>query len=416
MLDQAQQDLSTEDPLAVVDQYLTLQEAITWWQQDHGFLPAVGNAVNATEALQHLRQVRIPEAAKQPKDVPVQLRRRLLVDELWLTNSVHWQLRRQFHKALGRKLLNPTFTRVRLVQDPIYWYVFSGRRRENDFQTQVERLLGRYSLRGHVLLLDLAISEKHDVGQERLIQTLISWIHGGVVAGVLLAPPCETWSESRFIEPRLPSDPRPLRSHQDPFGIPGCTVKEIIQTTVANLLLCVAIRLLYHAVFQGIPAILEHPKEPRKGERAAIWRLPWIVQLKEAHLLSQRLIWQASYGSPSLKPTHIGLAHLPNAAAILAKHASPVNWQELITLGGRDLDGSWRTSRAKEYPPALNLTFADLLVSAYKDRQCSDPARSEMPDHLWQQFQDLYRGDVDIEMQTMQPDFHPRSDLFQDLD
>ena len=408
--------IASDEPAAAIEQYLVLHEAISIWQEDHGFPVSTLSPVDASEALHQFASVRIPRAAKQPHDIPVQMRRRLQIDELWLTHSVHWQIRNQLRSIAACTIASPTVDSVLFVQTPIYVYVFSGRRRQGDFQFQVETLLQKYHLRGHVLLLDLAISEEHDVGDERLIQTIITWIHQGAVAGLLLAPPCETWTEARFIEPRSPTDPRPVRSREDPLGLPQCTLKELEQTTVANMLLFVAIRLLYHAAIKGVAAILEHPKEPRSADRAAIWRLPWLQQLKAANLLRQHLIWQANYGSQSLKPTHIGLIHIHHYKTVLAAHASPVDWANLVTLGGKDAQGAWRTAQAKEYPEKLNLAFADLLISAYRSRQNQQPVTPDLPATTLAEFHQLYKGDQSFEQQVMQPDFHPRMHHIDELD
>ena len=408
--------IDPSDPAAAVEHYLVLHEALSIWQEDHGFPASQLSPIDASEALQQFAHIRVPDAAKQHHDLPVQLRRRLQVDEQWLTHSVSWHIRNQLRSAAACTIASPTVDTVLFVQDPIYVYVFSGRRRQGDFQVQVETLLQQYNCKGFVLLLDLAISTTHDVGNETLVQTLVSWIHQGAVAGLLLAPPCETWTEARFIEPRAAKDPRPLRSRDDPLGLPQSTLKEIEQTTVANMLLFVAIRLLFHAALKGVAAILEHPKEPKRADRAAVWRLPWMQQLKAARLLAQHLIWQANYGSVSLKPTHVGLVHVPDYRRILAKHASPIDWPSLVTLGGKDEQGAWKTAQAKEYPEKLNLAFADLLVSAH----CSKCSRQEvipmLPASVEAEFRQLYKGDVSFDQQVMQPDFHPRNRQLDDLD
>ena len=416
MLIQAFQQQQTDDEAHHVESFLTLNAACDLWHDEHGLSASSPCPVSAQDALHRLHSIRVPPAAKQHSEVPVQLRRRLKVDELWLIHSVHWQLRQLINAEHARAFSHPSVIRIPVVQAPIYVYVFSGRRREGDFQFQIEHLLHLRALQGQVLLLDLAISAKHDVGNASLISKLISWIHQGAVAGLLLAPPCETWSEARFIEPRAPGDPRPIRDADHPLGIPGCTMKEMEQLDVANLLLFVAFRLLFHAALCRVAAILEHPKEPKKMSRAAIWRLPWMKRLQQAQLLKQCLIWQAHFGSPSAKPTHLGIVHLPKYQQIMARHRCRVDWTTLQNLGGRDHSGGWKTAIAKEYPPRLNLAFADLLVSAHQERvsQASDVV--DLPDEIATQFADLYAGDVNLDLQRMQPDFHPRQQSLLELD
>lgn len=152
-------------------------------------------------------------------------------------------------------------------------YIFSGRRRDLDFQHYVESLLQQKNIEGQVLLIDLAISDDHDVSNPMLINNLLTLLRSGAVQGILLAPPCETWSQARY-QRESDHDPRPLRSAEDLFGLAGLTIKEINQLETANMLLCVALRLLAVAALTGTPAILEHPAQPKQADRPTIWILP----------------------------------------------------------------------------------------------------------------------------------------------
>ena len=77
-----------------------------------------------------------------------------------------------------------------------------------------------------------------------------------------------------------------------------------------------------------------------------------------------------------------------------------------MQLGGRDHTGAWKTGAAKEYPSALNEAFATVMGKAYLKRQSTAMTQSLLPPEVVAEFQQLYAGDVDVALQTMQPDFH----------
>ena len=180
--------------------------------------------------------------------------------------------------------------------------------------------MASHQISGRVLLIDLAISKNHDVGDPRLIGTILSWIAQGAISGILIAPPCETWSEARWLPTECDTDSRPLRTAIDPFGLQSLTLREWEQIQVSSFLLFVTFRILLAAAMKAVPALLEHPREPKRQDRASIWRLPWMQFLKHHCGLEQHLIWQAEYGADVPKSTHIGTLHLPAFRRIMRQH------------------------------------------------------------------------------------------------
>lgn len=319
-------------------------------------------------------------------------------------------------KEHNRHLVPMNIEVLRISSCPVFLYVFSGRRRSGDFQFHLEKCLSDANLNAKVLLLDLAISDKHDVYNEHLLTTIRQWILAGYVAGILTAPPCETWSEVRHLPTESSSYPRPLRSAQDPMCLSGLSAAELDHLEVSNYLLFVAIRLVFLATYHGVPCCMEHPKQPRKASRASIWRLPWIARMFQVRSMRHCLIWQAYFGSSSPKPTHLAISHLPDFEAILRKHHGPVNWMELQTLSGQRTDGTWATSQAKEYPERLNQALATAFVHALQLRRSWQPASNIDFSQQEAEFAFLYTGDTDITCQTIQPDFHQRPRSFNLMD
>ena len=398
--------------------FAVLQEAVHLWTDDPSVpMPEYPPGPQPRDTLHALTCIRAPNEPPPQPDLPVGIRRQLLVDQLWLENTVQWQLRRQMYIERSKMYIAASPRDTPSVQDPIFLYIFSGRRREGDFQGHVEGFLRQRGIQARVLMLDLALSEHHDVGDEALVTTLRQWFSAGFVAGLLIAPPCETWSQARHLELEHEVAPRPLRSAMDPFGVPKLHIRENEQLAISSFLLYVTIRLLLEAAMNTVPAVVEHPQEPKLRDRASIWRLPWFQFFEQQGLMRRHLIWQGHYQAAAPKPTHLGAFHLPEFAPVMQSYKIEPDWQALVRLGGKEEEtGQWRTSRAKEYPGRLNEALAALLVTAHERRCRETAAAGTLSPQAKEQFARLYAGDVDLSRQTIQPDFHRRTVHLEDLD
>lgn len=401
---------------ATVELHGILQEAITLWQSNafHGApnacLPVRLGVMN--RSLQDLRPSQHVPPSVQPHNLDDQ--RHSLIDDLWNQVDVAHQLTQQINKEHDRRFRADVIQVPPLIASPVFLYVFAGRRREGDFQVQVESYLRQRNLTGRVLLLDLAISARHDVTDRTLVRTILNWITTGAVAGVLLAPPCETWSSARQ-RYLLDGGPRPLRSHKQPMCLPQLTKKELIQVTISNFLLYVAIRCMLACVMHSIPCVKEHPCEPRQREYPSIWRLPWLQHLEKTGLICRTKVWQAMFGAKAAKPTHLAHCHIVALRQILRPHEQPVDWAALELLVGRDTQGAWKTSYAKEYPPDFNRALADVFITAFEQRMQQQTGTHSPTAEFEEQLRYLTEDQYNMEDQTMQPDFHmprrPQGDL-----
>eukprot|EP00438_Fugacium_kawagutii_P025571 Skav215567 [mRNA] locus=scaffold2748:1695:2534:- [translate_table: standard] len=279
----------------------------------------------------------------------------------------------------------------------------------------METLLQREGIHGKILLIDLALSPKHDVYQKSMVDLVRHWLVSGAVAGVLLAPPCETWSAARELATEEGYSPRPLRNKEDLIGLAGLTADEVQQLSVANFLLYYALLVFLLCLGTGTPAIVEHPREPRPAHCASIWRLPWVTHLRQHRQVQRHLLWQAAYGAVSAKPTHMMTCHLPKFKAVLRRFAQPIAWETLEELKGRSATGGWNTAKGKAYPSALNLALATAHLETMKDRESAIFVEPSLLQAISTDFDNLYAGDVDLNVQMMQPDFH-RIDRLQAMD
>ena len=248
ILQQAFQTCAYTSCADALDSHMTLQEATALWQdiadpRDY----AAHRPVAIHKIQQQLGHIRTSRQSQTAHEMPLTVRRQLLHDQLWLECNAPFQIRQQLATENKKTYVMPMIRQPDWVTDPIFLYVFAGRRRPGDYQSHAEHCFQQYQIQGRVLLLDLAISPKHDVSQPQLTHQLTCWIRSGIIAAILVAPPCETWSEARFNEIAGVATPRPLRSSTDPFCIDGLNTQELEQLSMSNFLLFVALKLLWLA-------------------------------------------------------------------------------------------------------------------------------------------------------------------------
>ena len=261
------------------EKQLVLQEAMFLWQHNAGLPPTLWlTQVSFHRAQNALQQIRIQESAAQP-DLSLTERRTQLQDSLWTELSVPCQIDRQLQLVHQRTYHWPDPQLSPFTASPVLLYVYSGRRRKGDFKFFADQFIQRRNLAVQVMLIDLAISDQHDAIDERLVSLLLRWMHGGAIAALMVAPPCETWTEARRIPCHNSGAPRPVRTAEHPFGTYQLTGAELSQVLVSSQLLFTAIRLILGATLCQVPGVMEHPREPKRPERASIWKLPWICQL-----------------------------------------------------------------------------------------------------------------------------------------
>ena len=386
------------------EKVLVLQEAILLWQHTAG-VPAVQwlAQVRFDQAYSALLQIRIQESAAKP-DITMHERRSQLQDELWDELTVPQQIHQQIVSLHHRRYQWPSPQSVPLTARPVFLYVYSGRRRDGDFKQYADMYIQQHCMEATVLLIDLAISEHHDAIDEKLVSLLLRWMHGGAIAGLLVAPPCETWTEARHVPSMNPGAPRPIRTAKHPFGTFQLTGNELTQILVSTQLLFTAIRLMLGAALCQVPGIMEHPREPKRPERATIWKLPWIRHLMQGGGVQKHLVWQAMFASASAKPTHLAVCHIPDFPRIIQRHTVQVDWTALEVLQGKRDDGSWRTASAKEYPPLFNKALANALVEAHGRRLSRSSGIAPPPEGFCSDLERLLVH-VEIDNQVMQPDY-----------
>lgn len=286
-------------------------------------------------------------------------------------------------------------------------HLYSGRRRHFDFQMWAEHyLFERGLVHVKVISLDTAVSENMDVYTRRTWDFLLGAAASGSIRAILCGPPCETWSAARGRKldgPDARRAPRPLRSRQHPWGVLQRSCREMEQLRVGSTLLIRALWIIIRVVCEGGKSILEHPAPGWDEDSPSIWYIA-IMQLivDKLQLCSTTTIEQWKWGAHGIKPTRFLYSNtdLPRHLATHRDDCAPRPRQALI---GKQTDGQFRTSRAKEYASRLNRAFADALC-----RDMTTPAtNSSKPD--WQELADEFIAASTIFSHgSWKPDYQPR--------
>lgn len=278
------------------------------------------------------------------------------------------------HEGLRRqwKLLGAPGRRLPSARGPYYIvHLYSGRRRPDDFHAAVDGMLHQFlHLDIRVLSVDTAVDPTLNVHDDKLWSFLLGIAREGRILGLLQGPPCETWTAARHCqqfdaEGRALRGPRPVRSALEPWGLALLSGKELAQVYVGNILLLKGMVLACLVTFHGGATFLEHPSMPFQEEFASIWRLGLLCMLhRPPHGPFRRAsAEQWRFGSCAVKPTMFlySNSNLPKA---LEECAIPGAQRPTTHLIGRNDDGSYKTSKAKEYPAQLNKAFAQAIFRA----------------------------------------------------
>jgi hypothetical protein len=142
------------------------------------------------------------------------------------------------------------------------------------------------------------------------------------------------------------------------WGLPLRTLSELLQLSVGNCLLLKGIWLSVAVTYHSGSAALEHPAMPYDEELPSIWRSGILRLLLRGGVPFRRVtIQQWRFGAEGVKPTMLLYSNgsLPSA---LERCELNDAIKPTTPLLGRDAEGHFRTSKAKEYPSALSRAFA----------------------------------------------------------
>lgn len=253
---------------------------------------------------------------------------------------------------------------VPLVEDgngELHFYLlhlFSGRRRDDDCEAWAHRLIGDYfpGIHVHVIAVDTAIHCELGNVLGPCYATLQSLCQRGVFSAMITGPPCETWTAARHLPPPPGRErPRPLRSATRPWGLIRLDAAELRQLGTGSSLFLRSAALELRVALAGGGSVMEHPRTPDDPEYASVWRTmvqQGFLGCLDAARICQ--IHQFQFGAASVKPTNLRAVGLAGFLKFMHEEKDfTLPKPQYVLAGYDDFEHSFRTSAAKEYPPAL---------------------------------------------------------------
>ena len=252
----------------------------------------------------------------------------------------------------------------------LFLHFFSGHRRMHDLQWWLEKVFEDMNTHIEVASIDVVISEsKCDLSSTEQQMKLLSWIRAGSIAGLLVGPPCETWSVAREHAPEM-GGPRPIRSRTSPWGLWDIRANESAQVEMGSLLLGFALEAMLEQARKGGFGVLEHPRCPRdfmpnKAHAPSIWDLAVMKWLISTGLFGLLHVEQGHHGASSRKPTTLLLCGTSTESASELERSLRSNVTPCTANIGK-CGTEWKTSHLKAYPSA----FCRLLALLFKMWWC----------------------------------------------
>ena len=251
-------------------------------------------------------------------------------------------------------------------------HLFSGRRRVGDFHWHLQQMADTIGVTFVILSMDTAVSPFWG----DLHRSSSSWkflarcYQAGLVAGTLTGTPCETFSEARFTEPPEGLDvrwPRPVRSAEFLYGLPGLSLRELRQVQLGSNFFLQGLETLSSHLALGGLFLSEHPGVPlRRPERPSTWRAAITELLRDHPDVNLSHIKQFEFGAAAVKPTGLLACRMPRLQRILRSLAMPNVTKPVEVAIGVGPDGEFRTAKLKEYPPLLCEGFARAFCEHFR--------------------------------------------------
>ncbi|CAK0883435.1 unnamed protein product [Prorocentrum cordatum] len=217
-----------------------------------------------------------------------------------------------------------------------------------------------------VLLWDICLGPEYDLLSPQKRGLIRSWVRSGLVIGIHIGTPCNTWSRARDIPP----GPMPLRSDAFPLGLPDLSVKDQAKVDAGNVFMIFSAGLMHEAIRANIPASNENPQTSR------LWLAPPFVRLLRSSAVTFTVTHFCQWGAPLRKATafatvnldmsRIGRALCKSSKRGICSRTGLPHAQ----LHGKDVERVFKTKLAEAYPQRL----CNALAQAYSNAVISHRA------------------------------------------
>ena len=287
------------------------------------------------------------------------------------------------------------------IRARVFVHFYSGYRRHGDLQWHIENQSTIGMEEVFCISVDLCLEKaRSDLSTESNAQWWRDRLYSGIILGVGGGPSCETWTAARLQE----GGPKVVRTADQPWGLPALSKRRWRQVAVGTRLLTFLVSMLVDAAKLGCCGFLEHPAFPvwamHKGP-SSIWSLSIVRRLARLRCFGLTTVDQCVFGLSAKKPTTFLLLRLSTVRQELLAFGDQGRCHHFgshVRLQGKNADGTFKTSVAKIYPPALN---AALAKGIHRFSAANTECGGALPDV----FSPLQSHDF-TELDTVQPDFH----------
>ena len=254
-------------------------------------------------------------------------------------------------------------------------HLFAGRRRVGDIHWWMHELWKQETseVQLFTMSLDTAIHPTlGDLTGSNYLQ-LLRIAQQGALAVCISGPPCESFSAARHLAPPPGWQgrrwPRPLRHPKYPWCLPGRSMRELAQAQMGSRLLLHSVKIEVLTLLGGGMSLMEHPQESDAPGRASSWRAPALRQyMRHMPFYAPNHVDQWKYEAAGVKPTRLRTAGCRGFQQAMRETEVPTATRPKEVLAGLNVDGGWKTSRAKEYPEALSHGIALGMIREIRKR------------------------------------------------
>ena len=152
--------------------------------------------------------------------------------------------------------------------------------------------------------------ESHDILRQSVFNDLITRAHKGAFRAIFAAPPCSTFSISRFLHSPNVKDggPPPVRDRDHILGLPDLPPSHLRELTEANLIVDRTMELCTAAFHSGSEIALENPCD--RGDISKSY------SLNEKH----GPIWCQNIMQPFPTSAHFAMPPSPHTLTTIPQH------------------------------------------------------------------------------------------------
>ena len=217
------------------------------------------------------------------------------------------------------------------------------------------------------LAFEIHNGPQYDLLRPCIHKRIVGWIRSGVICGVFLGTQCSSWSAALHGPPSS-NWPR-LRSNVHILGLPGLFEVGKEKVRIGNKQVQLSSQIVSWCHKCNVPCMLENPRT------SLLWKYPRLVPLLKLSACQVHHLDQCQYGARWKKATTLAAWNTGHGLRLDSqctgrKGICSMSGKQHIILTGKSTEHNmlW-TSVAQEYPVPLARQIAQLLVSAFIERE-----------------------------------------------